>query len=81
MQNRDNIQIKTPAGVTDKKEIEDTIMQGETISSIVCTTTVDKVSKDCDLPPYEYKKAVKIPKLGFVDDILDVTKCGEDTFK
>ena len=74
-----NIQIKTPVGVTEKKEIEDIIMQGETISSIVCTTTVDKISKDCKIPPYKYKNAVNIPKMGFVDDILDVTKCGVET--
>ena len=73
------IQVKTPVGLTDEKEVEDVIMQGETISSIVCTTTIDKVTRDCKLPPHKYKEAVDIPKLGFVDDILDITKCGEET--
>ena len=75
------IQIKTPVGISDKMEIKDIIMQGETISSIVCTTTVDKIDRDCKLPAYEYKSVVKIPKLSFVDDILDVTKCGEETIR
>ena len=71
--------MKTPAGVSEKEETSDVIMQGESISSIICTTTVDKVSKDCKLKEYEYKNAVKIPKLGFVDNMIDITKCGSDT--
>ena len=74
-----NIQVKTPVGVTEKKEINDVIMQGESISSIVCTSSVDRVSRDCKLKKYEYKDVVEIPKLGFVDDILDINKCGEAT--
>ena len=73
------IQIKTPVGVSESKEINDIIMQGETFSSIVCTTSVDKVSKDCKLKQYKYKNEVNIPKLGFVDDIVDINNCGEDT--
>ena len=69
------IAIKTPVGVSNTKEIEETIMQGETVSSILCTSTVDKVAKDCPLPPIKYKKEVAIPKLGFVDDILDINRC------
>ena len=74
-----HIQIKTPVGVTDQKEINDIIMQGENISSIVCTTTIDKVSRDCKLKEFENKDKVKIPKLAFVDDMLDITKCGTAT--
>ena len=42
-------------------------------------STVDKVAKDCKLEPHKYKDNVKIPKLGFVDDVLDITKCGKAT--
>ena len=56
-------------------------MQKESISSIVCTSIIDKVSRECKLPAYEYKNEVKIPKLGFVDDIVDITKCGEETLR
>ena len=40
-----NIAIKTPIGTTDKETIEDIIMQGETLSSIACTSTMDRISK------------------------------------
>ena len=37
--------MKTPAGIADAKEIKDSIMQGETISSILCTSSMDNISK------------------------------------
>ena len=73
------ISIKTPVGISDSKEIEDTIMQGETISSILCTSTMDKVSKESPIETIKYKKEVDIPQLGFVDDVMDVKKCGKET--
>ena len=73
------ITIKTPVGISETKDIEDTIMQGETISSILCTSSVDKVAKDCPLETLKYKKEIDIPKLGFVDDICDMNKCGIET--
>lgn len=74
-----NISVKTPVGISSSKEIEETIMQGETLSSILCTNSVDKIAKDCNLDPFKYKKDVDIPKMGFVDDILDINKCGKET--
>ena len=73
------ISIKTPVGISDKREIDETIMQGEMVSSILCTTTVDKISKDCPLEHLKYRKKVEIPELGFVDDLCDVNKCGKET--
>ena len=40
------ISIKTPVGTTDDAEIEDVIMQGETLSSISCTSTMNIISKE-----------------------------------
>ena len=74
-----SIAIKTPVGISESKEIEDTVMQGETVSSILCTSTVDKVAKDCPLEELKYKKDIDIPRLGFVDDICDINKCGSET--
>ena len=74
-----NIVVKTPVGISESKEVEDTIMQGETLSSILCTCTVDKIAKDCPLQPHKYMKDVDIPKISFVDDILDINKCGKET--
>ena len=56
-------------------------MQGETLSGIICTNSMDKMSKDCKLEALMYKKVVTIPKLGYVDDIADVNQCGDETVK
>ena len=74
-----NISIKTPVGITEQTTIENTIMQGENLSSVLCTATAGEIEKECDLEPYKYKDEVNIPKMGFVDDLLDITKCGVDT--
>ena len=34
------IRIKSPVGVSEEREISSTIMQGETTSSILCTTPI-----------------------------------------
>ena len=39
------ISIKTPVGPTEKKTIENIILQGETFSSILCTDTINRISK------------------------------------
>ena len=69
--------VKSPVGVTEKGVIRDIILQGETVSSIICTSSVDLMSKQCPLEVYKYREVVDIPKLSFVDDIADVTKCGK----
>ena len=79
MTKESNVAVKTPVGVSDNVTINDTIMQGENVSSILCTNTVDKIAKDCDIEHFEYRKVKLIPKVGFVDDILDVAKCGSET--
>ena len=76
-----NIVIKTPVGNSDEGEIEDTIMQGENLSSILCTSTMDKMSKDSKATLLKYRGDVDILKMGFCDDILDANKCGEDIRK
>ena len=54
-------------------------MQGETINSILCKNSVDKISMDSKIKPFEYRKKPMIPQMSFVDDILDIKKCGNDT--
>ena len=73
------ISVKTPVGITEKTRIHDIILQGETISSTVCTSSIDVIDKECDLEKFKYRKVIDIPKLSFVDDIADIAKCGKDT--
>ena len=72
-----SIVIKTPVGETEKGDIEDIIMQGETLSSILCTSTMDTMAKDSKAETIKYRNEVSIPKLRFVDDILDINECGD----
>ena len=74
-----NISIKTPVGNSEESEVEDIVMQGESISSIMCTNSMDVVSKDCKETLYKYREELDIPKLGYVDDLIDVQKCGDET--
>ena len=73
------ISVKTPTGISEKSEIKNKIMQGENFSSTLCTSTLDVISKQCPIEPYKYRNSVNIPKLGFLDDILDITYCGSHT--
>ena len=75
------VKVKTPVGTTEEKEIEDIVMQGETLSSILCTNSMDLIAKECKLEEFTYKDNVKIPKIGFVDDVLDINKCGKQTLE
>ena len=74
-----DVTIKTPVGNSEEAEINGVIMQGETLSGVICTNSMDKMSKECDLEKIKYKNKVEIPKLGYVDDIADITECGEKT--
>ena len=73
------VNVKYTPFISEEEEINDIIMQGKTLSGIICTNSIDKMSKDKELEPLKYKDAVDIPTLGFVDDIVDVNDCGEKT--
>ena len=73
------IRVKTPVGLTDLAPVVDIFFQGETLSSIICTSTMDKISKDDKNEHFKYRNEVEIPKLGFIDDLLDINKCGMQT--
>ena len=59
--------------------MEALIMQGENVSSILCTSTMDTISKECEKETYKYRNEVDIPKLGFVDDLIDINSFGKET--
>ena len=56
-----------------------TLMQGGIFSAILCTSTMDKIAKDSKIKPLKYRESVDIPKLGYVEDIVDIAFCGEDS--
>ena len=55
-------------------------MQGTVLAGLKCAISIDTIGKEAlenehDIL-YDYKNCVKIPPLGFVDDILTVSNCG-----
>ena len=69
-----SIKVKPPVGIGDDNEIDDTIMQGESISSILCSNSVDTIAKNCPLKPLKIKDSINIPQMSFVKDVMDATK-------
>ena len=61
--------------MTEKKAVRDIIMQGENFSSILCTSTMDIMDKECPIPAYKFRDTVEIAKMGFEDDIADIQTC------
>lgn len=80
------VSVKTPWGTVSKREdFNNIIMQGTVLAPLECSNQIDKLGKDFEKDPEEsailirYKNAVTIPPLSMVDDILTITKCGENS--
>ena len=73
------VAIKTQFGITERKDIQNIIMQGTVWGSLMCTVTMDKLANqiyNSDNLLYKYNEEVSVPPLEMVDDILTVSKCG-----
>ena len=71
--------VKTLYGISQRKEVNNIICQGEPWGLIECNLQIDNIGKeslDEGIDPYKYKDEVEIPALGFVDDITSVTESG-----
>ena len=73
------IAVKTPIGITERRSINNKIKQGEIYSSILRASTIDKISQNCNISPYLYRESVSIPKLGFIDNVVDINVCGNNS--
>ena len=74
--------MKTPYGISQRKEENNIICQGEPWGPIECSLQIDNIGKESlveGLHPYKYNDEVEIPALGFVDDIIKVTESGYKT--
>ena len=78
-----NIAIKTPVGITRRVDIQKIVAQGEVMSPLKCTVSVDAIASSHEVilsdHLYRYKNQVSIPPLTMVDDSLVVTNCGLDS--
>ena len=76
------VAVKTSQGLSQRKQVENIICQGEPWGPIECSVQVDVIGKEGlheDLEPYRYKNKVKIPALGWIDDIITVSESGYKT--
>lgn len=75
--------VKTPVGLTDRKEVKKIVAQGEPPSSLKCTVTVDSISQahteNLSDHLYLYRGLVPVPPLGMVDDQVGISHCGLDS--
>ena len=74
--------VKTPLGLTERKEINKVICQGDPWGPIQCSVQIDGIGRESlnpDLEPYKYKDKVEIPALGMIDDILTISESGYKT--
>ena len=78
------VSVNTPVGLTERKDVENSILQGEKLASLKCSNSIDKIGKKSlaeESYHYKYREEIRIPELGFVDDILAVANCGCDSLE
>ena len=72
------IAIKTANGLTERKTIQNVIMQGSVFGTIMCTAVMDKLAKifysESNIA-YKYNNTVNVPVLEMVDDVISVNQC------
>ena len=81
---RNNISVVLPEGRTEVSEVSDSILQGETLAPILCSSHVDSIGKECmeeDKFLYMYRGSVKVPPLTLIDDSIAVAKCGFESIE
>ena len=77
-----NVAVKTPVGKTERREIRNSVIQGDVFGPIFCSKQVDTIGQECleeHKYTFMYKGEVEIPPLGMVDDLLCVSECGFKT--
>ena len=78
-----NIAVKTPLGLTDRVNVQKIVKQGEIVSSLKCTVTVDSIAEkheeNLNKHLFLYKEIVPVPPLTMVDDTVGIANCGLDS--
>ena len=82
MNSRNQVAVKTPFGITERKSVEKIVLQGEVFGPLQCSVTVDTFGKECmeeDKHLYKYRGVVGVPPLAMVDDVACPAICGLDS--
>ena len=73
------VAVKTPFGLTNRKSVERIVMQGEVFGPLQCSVQVDTLAKECideNKFLYLYKNEVSVPPLSMIDDLVCVAESG-----
>ena len=84
MNEKCDIGIKTPVGMTDRFEAFEIEMQGTVPGPIKASVQVDTLGRDCYTYGeglFLYKNCVSVPPLSMCDDVVSVASCGIDSIK
>ena len=73
-----NMAVNTPNGLSDRKTLENVVLQGDTWGSLMASVQVDSIGKEVEESGfgYMYKDVQSVSLLGLVDDIIGVTEAG-----
>ena len=73
MNSRANIAVRTPVGITERREIKKSILQGDVFGPLTCSVQIDEFGRECieeDQYMYYYRDKVGIPPLSQTDDTV-----------
>ena len=79
MNSRANIAVRTPVGITERREIKNSILQGDVFGPLTCSVQIDEFGRECieeDQYMYYYRDKVGIPPLSQTDDTVCISICG-----
>ena len=73
-----NMAVKTNNGLTERQNVENLVLQGDTFGSILASVQVDNICKSVESSGHgiKYKNVLDISVLALVDDMLGVTEPG-----
>ena len=75
------MKVKTPNGFTVEQSLDENILQGNTISSIIASNQVDLIGKELLIEQpdflFRYKNEVDVGVLGMVDDTICISEEGQ----
>ena len=70
--------VKTPGGLTDRQEILNSVLQGDTWGPLLAAVQVDSIAKDVEKEKLgiQYKGSLHISMLGLIDDLIGISEAG-----
>ena len=84
MNQKCNIAVKTPAGMSERFIAHEIEMQGTVAGPLKACVQVDTLGRDCYVYNeglFLYKKGVYIPPISMCDDVASISLCGVDSIK